>query len=135
MTFDPRNAERGLPTNFPFVLFPKQIELVNWVNARWKSRDDGVIEKSRDIGMTWLAAAIAHWITFFHPGTVVGFGVKTNGVGYFASGATTGTYMGTQLTADTLFKARYAETGTASTTGGPWLVKVEYYYPQPGYSF
>ena len=34
MTFDPRNAERGLPTNFPFVLFPKQIELVNWVNAR-----------------------------------------------------------------------------------------------------
>ena len=76
MTFDPRNAERGLPTNFPFVLFPKQIELVNWVNARWKSRDDGVIEKSRDIGMTWLAAAIAHWITFFHAGTVVGFGSR-----------------------------------------------------------
>ena len=76
MTFDPRNAERGLPTNFPFVLFPKQIELVNWVVARWKSRDDGVIEKSRDIGMTWLAAAIAHWVTFFHPGTVVGFGSR-----------------------------------------------------------
>jgi len=76
MTFDPRNAELGRPTNFPFVLFPKQIELVNWVVARWKSRDDGVIEKSRDIGMTWLAAAIAHWVTFFHPGTVVGFGSR-----------------------------------------------------------
>lgn len=74
-----------------------------------------------------------------NPGTsdqiVDSFSVKTNGVGYFASGATSGSYIGTQLAADTLFKARYAETGTASTTGGPWLVKVEYYYPQPGYSF
>ena len=73
-----------------------------------------------------------------NPGTsdqiVDSFSVKTNGLGYFATGATTGAYMGTQLTADTLFKAKYTEVG-ASTTGGPWLVKVEYYYPQPGYSF
>lgn len=74
-----------------------------------------------------------------NPGTtnecVASFSVKTNGVGYFAVGAQGGTSMGAQLTADTLMKARYAETGTASTTGGPWLVKVEYYYPQQGYSF
>ena len=73
------------------------------------------------------------------PGTsnqiVSGFSVKTSGVGYFVSGATSGAHMGTQLANDTLYKARYAETGTASTTGGPWLVKVEYYMPQPGYSF
>ena len=74
-----------------------------------------------------------------NPGTtneiVNSFSVKTNGVGYFAVGAQGGSAVGTQLTADTLYKVRYAETGTASTTGGPWLVKVEYYYPQPGYSF
>ena len=74
-----------------------------------------------------------------NPGTsdqiVDSFSVKTNGLGYFAVGAASGAYMSTQLTADTLFKARYAETGTASTTGGPWLVKVEYYYPQPGNSW
>ncbi len=74
-----------------------------------------------------------------NPGTsdqiVDSFSVKTNGVGYHAIGAAGGSAIGTQLSADTLYKARYAETGTASTTGGPWLVKVEYYYPQPGYSF
>jgi len=63
------------------------------------------------------------------------FSVKTSGDGYFAAGATAGTALGTQLSADTLYKAAYSETGTASTTGGPWLVKVEYYMPQPGYSF
>jgi hypothetical protein len=74
-----------------------------------------------------------------NPGTadelVDSFDVKTNGKGYFAVGAAGGTSNGTQLTADTLFKARYAETGAASSSGGPWLVKVEYYFPQSGYSF
>jgi len=63
------------------------------------------------------------------------FDVKTNGKGYFAVGATGGLSIGTQLTADTLYKAAYAESGAAATTGGPWLVKVEYYYPQQGFSF
>lgn len=74
-----------------------------------------------------------------NPGTtnecVAAFSVKTNGAGYFATGATGGSSVGSQLTADTLMKAIYAETGTASNTGGPWLVKVEYYYPQQGYSW
>jgi len=63
------------------------------------------------------------------------FSVKTSGDGYFAAGAAAGTALGTQLSADTLYKAAYSESGTAATTGGPWLVKVEYYYPQPGFSF
>lgn len=74
-----------------------------------------------------------------NPGTtneaIAAFSVKTNGVGYFAAGAQGGTGLGIQATADTLIKAAYAETGTASTTGGPWLVKVEYYYPQQGFTF
>lgn len=74
-----------------------------------------------------------------NPGTsdeiVNSFSVKTNGLGYHAVGSTGGTSMGQQLTADTLYKAMYSETGTASTTGGPWLVKVEYYFPQQGFSF
>ncbi len=74
-----------------------------------------------------------------NPGTadeiVDSFDVKTNGKGYFNVGAAGGTSMGTAVTADTLYKARYAETGGASTAGGPWLVKVEYYIPQQGFSF
>ena len=60
--------------------------------------------------------------------------LSTAGTGYNAAGAYGGSAMGTQLTADTLYKANYAATG-AETTGGPWLVKVEYYIPQQGYSF
>ena len=30
-TFDPRNAERNLPTTVPFLLFPKQAEFIEWV--------------------------------------------------------------------------------------------------------
>jgi len=71
-----------------------------------------------------------------NPGTtnqlLAAFSVKTNGAGYFAAGAAGGTGLGIPLATDTLMKAVYAETGTASTTGGPWLVKVEYYMKQPG---
>lgn len=64
------------------------------------------------------------------------FDVKgATGQGYHPAGAASGSYIGTQLSADTLFKVKYAETGTASATGGPWLVKVEYYIPQQGFSF
>ena len=74
-----------------------------------------------------------------NPGTadeiVDSFDVKTNGKGYFAIGSAGGTASGTQITADTLYKARYNETGAASSSGGPWLVKVEYYFPQQGFSF
>lgn len=37
-----------------------------------------------------------------------------------------GSAMMTPLTADVQVYAKYAETGTASTTGGPWYVKMEY---------
>lgn len=63
------------------------------------------------------------------------FDVITNGAGYHAAGAAAGSAIGTQLTADTLYKAKYTESGIASNTGGPWLVKVEYYLPQQGFSF
>lgn len=74
-----------------------------------------------------------------NPGTsdqlVDDFSVKTSGAGYFNVGAQGGSQLGNQLTADTLYKARYAETGTASTTGGPWKVKVEYYIPPQGFTY
>ena len=76
-----------------------------------------------------------------NPGTtnevIAAYDVKTagSGVGYYTAGSKAGTSMGSAFTADTLIKARYSETGTASTTGGPWLVKVEYYIPQQGMPF
>lgn len=75
-----------------------------------------------------------------NPGTtddiLSAFDVKgATGAGFYAAEAKQGTGLGTQLTADTLYKAKYTETGTASTAGGPWYVKVSYYFPQPGNSW
>jgi phage terminase large subunit len=76
MTFDPRNVERGLPAVVPFILFPKQEEFIDWVEAKWRGRQDGLAEKSRDMGVSWLCVAIAVWMWIFQPGTVVGFGSR-----------------------------------------------------------
>lgn len=75
-TFDPRNAERDLPTTVPFLLFPKQAEFVDWVVARWRSREDWLVEKCRDMGVSWLCVALGAWMFLFWPGTVVGFGSR-----------------------------------------------------------
>lgn len=76
ITFDPRNAEVGLPTTMPFLLFPKQAEFINWLRDRWLGREDGLAEKSRDMGVSWLCVAFAVWMWLFHPGTVAGFGSR-----------------------------------------------------------
>jgi len=76
ITFDPRMAEVGLPTTMPFILFPKQEEFIDWMVARWKGREDGLVEKSRDIGLSWLSVAIAVWMWLFWEGAVVGFGSR-----------------------------------------------------------
>lgn len=76
MTFDPRNAELGLPTTIPFILFPRQEEWIDWLYARWRCREDGLTEKSRDMGLSWLCVAAAVHMFLFHPGTVAGFGSR-----------------------------------------------------------
>ena len=76
MTFDPRLAERGMRTVVPFVLFPKQREFIDWLLQRWLQRQDGVVEKSRDAGVSWLCVAFASWMMLFKHGTVAGFGSR-----------------------------------------------------------
>lgn len=76
MTFDPRNVEIGLPAVVPFLLFPKQADFILWLVERWRGREDGLAEKSRDMGVSWLCVAFAVWMWTFHPGTVIGFGSR-----------------------------------------------------------
>jgi phage terminase large subunit len=75
-TFDPRNADIGLPSTIPFLLFPKQEEFCTWFVDRWRNRQPGLVEKSRDMGMSWLLVALAATICLFHPGVVVGMGSR-----------------------------------------------------------
>lgn len=76
MTFDPRNAEISLPTVVPFVLFQKQEAFIDWVVQQWRGRSDGLVEKSRDMGVSWLCVAVAVWLWLFYPGVVIGFGSR-----------------------------------------------------------
>lgn len=74
-----------------------------------------------------------------NPGTtnevLTSFSVKsTTGQGSHPAGAAGGTSLGVQLTSDLLVKAKYVGVG-AETTGGPWLVRVDYYIPTSGYLF
>lgn len=76
LTYDPRNPEIRLPAVIPFTLFPRQEEFVRWVYERWQNREDGLTEKSRDMGVSWLCVAIAVHMWLFYDGVVIGFGSR-----------------------------------------------------------
>lgn len=76
MTFDPRNVERGIEAITPFLLFPKQEEFVDWCIGKWRGREPGLVEKSRDAGVSWLCVAVGLWMWLFQPGVVVGYGSR-----------------------------------------------------------
>jgi len=76
MTYDPRNIERGLPATIPFIPFPKQTELMQWIVAKWHGSSDGIVPKSRDTGASWCAIALSCTLCIFYPGMAVGFGSR-----------------------------------------------------------
>jgi hypothetical protein len=72
MTFDPRVT----PSNLPFLLYPKQEELIKWLHGKWSKRNDGLVEKTRDCGLTWLACAFSVWLYIFHEGQSISWGSR-----------------------------------------------------------
>lgn len=76
ITVDPRNIDVDLPAFVPFKLFPKQREWAQWVVARWKAREPGLTEKTRDMGMSWVAVALACTLCIFHRDMTIGFGSR-----------------------------------------------------------
>ncbi len=75
-TFDPRNPEIGQPALVPFILFAKQREWIEWTLERWRSRENGLTEKSRESGISWLAIALSCSLCLFNEGIVIGFGSR-----------------------------------------------------------
>lgn len=76
VTFDPRNADVGLPTVVPFLLFPKQREWIEWVMGQWRARKPGLTEKSRDMGVSWLSVALASTLCMLNDEISIGFGSR-----------------------------------------------------------
>jgi len=85
-TFDPRLLGKEGRTAFvPMVLFPRQREFIQWLYERWRNGEDGVVEKSREMGISWLCMAFGIWMWTFHSGAKIGFGsykeVKVDKIG------------------------------------------------------
>ena len=73
-TFDPRNAERDLPTTTPFAAMPFLDSWISFVLECWRCQAYGLTEKSRETGLSWLAVFFAIWMCTHYRGTTVGFG-------------------------------------------------------------
>jgi len=76
MCHEPRNPERGLPASIPLVLFPRQVEFIHWVMDRWRKGESGLIEKSRDVGASWLLTSLSCTLCLFHKGITIGIGSR-----------------------------------------------------------
>lgn len=58
----------------PFLLFPRQVDLVNAIHDANESREDLVVEKTREVGVSWCAVAYGVWMWLYVPGCTVGYG-------------------------------------------------------------
>lgn len=76
VTFDPRNADLDKPTSVPFLLFDRQREWVNWTIDRWRNRQRGITEKSRDMGVSWLSVSTAAALALTRDEITIGFGSR-----------------------------------------------------------
>jgi phage terminase large subunit len=76
-TYDPRNAGRSdRLSTMPFIMFPRQRELVEFFFELIEKEANGLIEKSRDMGATWIAGAVSVWYWRFREGASVGWGSR-----------------------------------------------------------
>ena len=76
MTRDPRVVVDGRNPVFPFILFPRQEELLHWFNQMMKNKERGAVDKTRDCGASWCAMAFAYYRFFFFANNDIGFGSR-----------------------------------------------------------
>lgn len=75
-TYDPRNSGSGTPSKMPFILFPRQRDLVEFLLACLDGRESGLVEKSRDMGASWACCGFSVWLWLFWAGSSVGWGSR-----------------------------------------------------------
>lgn len=75
-TYDPRKAGDGGQSRGPLVLFQRQDDLVEMLLACIREEAPALIEKSRDMGATWVCCAFSVWLWLFWPGAAIGWGSR-----------------------------------------------------------
>lgn len=74
-TYNPRLAGKG-GAYIKFDLWPKQRELVRFIYGKVIAQEEGLVEKSRDVGATFVFAGFAMWAWRFIPGFKTTFGSR-----------------------------------------------------------
>ena len=75
-TYDPRGVSSGAIAKMPLVLFKRQQDLVEFLVACLQAEEPGLIEKSRDMGATWVCSSFSVWLWLFWPGAAIGWGSR-----------------------------------------------------------
>lgn len=55
----------------PFILWKRQRELINRLEAAFNEGRDILIDKSRDMGASWICVIFLHWLWLFRPDTQI----------------------------------------------------------------
>ena len=74
MIHEPRAKETS--TKIPLIPFDHQRKTVRFLLDCYDSNSHGLIEKSRDMGITWICCALSVWFLLFRPGSSIGWGSR-----------------------------------------------------------
>lgn len=75
VTYDPRN-KAPTPKTMPFLLFPRQEDLVDCIMECIALGESLLVEKSRDMGASWVCCALSVHQWLFNGGTSFGWGSR-----------------------------------------------------------
>lgn len=75
-TFDPRLVRQKGGAFVKFDLWPKQRDFIRWLEERVAGNEEGLVEKSRDVGATFLCAGYALHQWLYRPGFKATFGSR-----------------------------------------------------------
>lgn len=72
-TYDPRKETMK---HIPFALFRRQAEFIEFLEELRQTNQNGLVEKCRDVGASWLACAYSTWTLRYVPGDATGWGSR-----------------------------------------------------------
>lgn len=67
VTIDPRADVKV----FPFILFQRQVELIEELYNCLVDKESIIVSKSRDMGCSWVCLAFLTWVWLFYPNTIL----------------------------------------------------------------
>ena len=60
----------------PFIFFKRQKEFIDFLQELIDDQENGLVEKARDMGLTWLGCAYSVWAWLFVPDSAIGWGSR-----------------------------------------------------------